>query len=102
MTRSNTFRQVDVSGYNIFCAGFTQLADGRVLAAGGNKNPALEGIMQTHLFDWRTETWSRGPNMQAARWYPAVTALSTWRGTRPGWRTIDRGCGTSGTARCAA
>ena len=74
---SNTFRQVNVSGYNIFCAGFTQLADGRVLVAGGNKNPALEGIVQTHLFDWRTETWSRGPNMQAARWYPAVTALGT-------------------------
>ena len=71
----DTFRQVNVSGYNIFCAGFTQLADGRVLVAGGNKNPAYEGIVQTHLFDWRTETWSRGPNMQAARWYPSVAAL---------------------------
>ena len=71
----DTFHQVNVSGYNIFCAGFTQLPDGRVLVAGGNKNPALDGIVQTHLFDWRTETWSRGPDMAAARWYPAVTAL---------------------------
>ena len=32
--------------------------------------------MQTHIFDWRTETWSRGPDMNAARWYPGVAALS--------------------------
>ena len=31
--------------------------------------------MQTHLFNWQTETWSRGPDMAAARWYPAVQAL---------------------------
>ncbi len=71
----DTYRQVNVSGYNIFCAGFAQLADGRVLVAGGNKNPAYEGIVQTHLFDWRTEAWSRGPDMNAARWYPSVAAL---------------------------
>ena len=41
--------QVTCPGYNIFCAGYTQLADGRVLVAGGNKNPALDGIVQTHL-----------------------------------------------------
>jgi Domain of unknown function (DUF1929)/FG-GAP repeat len=64
-----------VWGYNIFCAGYTQLADGRLLVAGGNKNAALDGIVQTHIFDWRTETWSRGPDMAAARWYPAIQAL---------------------------
>jgi hypothetical protein len=72
---TNTSVRKDVSGYNIFCAGYTQLADGRVLVAGGNKNAALDGIVQTHIFDWRTEAWSRGPNMAAARWYPAVQAL---------------------------
>ena len=72
---NNTFKRVDVQGYNIFCAGYTQLADGRLLVAGGNKNTALDGIVQTHIFDWRTETWTRGPDMAAARWYPAVQAL---------------------------
>ena len=73
--KSDTYRRVDVTGYNIFCAGYTQLADGRVLVAGGNKNAALDGIVQTHIFDWRSETWSRGPNMSSERWYPSVAAL---------------------------
>ncbi len=72
---NNSFKRVDVQGYNIFCAGYTQLADGRLLVAGGNKNTALDGIVQTHIFDWRTETWTRGPDMAAARWYPGVQAL---------------------------
>jgi galactose oxidase-like protein/FG-GAP repeat protein len=72
---NDTFKQTNVSNYNIFCAGYTQLADGNVLVAGGNKNAALDGIVQTHLFNWKTETWSRGPDMAAARWYPAVQAL---------------------------
>ena len=46
-----------------------------MLVAGGNKNAALDGIVQTHLFNWQTETWSTGPDMAAARWYPAVQAL---------------------------
>jgi hypothetical protein len=74
--RANTYKQVNVSGYNLFCAGYAQLADGRLLVAGGNKNPAQDGIVQTHIFDWRTEAWSRGPDMNAARWYPSVAALS--------------------------
>jgi hypothetical protein len=72
---TNTSKRVDVSGYNIFCAGFVQLANGNVFVAGGNKNRALDGIRQTHVFDWRTETWSRGPDMQDGRWYPSVASL---------------------------
>jgi len=72
---TNTYNRRDVSGYNIFCAGYTQLANGNVLVAGGNKNAALDGIVQTHIFNWQNETWSRGPDMAAARWYPAVQAL---------------------------
>ncbi|MCY7394748.1 MAG: DUF1929 domain-containing protein [Nocardioides sp.] len=72
---TDTSRRVDVEGSNIFCAGYVQLPDGNVLVVGGNKNAALEGIRETHLFDWRSETWSRGPDMQGDRWYPSVAAL---------------------------
>jgi hypothetical protein len=68
-------KRVDVKGYNIFCAGYSQLPNGNVLVAGGNKNQALAGIKQTHIFNWQTETWSRGPDMQGERWYPSVTSL---------------------------
>jgi len=71
----NTSKRVDVPSYNIFCAGFVQLANGNVFVAGGNLNSALAGIRQTHVFDWRTEAWSRGPDMQDGRWYPSVASL---------------------------
>lgn len=72
---TDTSRRVDVRGYNIFCAGYAQLADGNILVAGGNRDSSLNGIRQTHVFEWRTETWRRGPDMAAERWYPSVTAL---------------------------
>jgi hypothetical protein len=72
---ANTSKRVDVQGANIFCAGFVQLANGNVFVAGGNADSALNGIRHTHTFDWRSETWSRGPDMQDGRWYPSVAAL---------------------------
>jgi hypothetical protein len=72
---ANTAVRIDVSGFNIFCAGFAHLADGRVFVAGGNKNVNLDGIRQTHFFDFNTNTWSRGPDMAYERWYPSVAAL---------------------------
>jgi hypothetical protein len=49
--------------------------DGSLFVAGGNKNAQLEGIVQTHVFDSDTNTWSLGPDMAAGRWYPSVTPL---------------------------
>ena len=72
---TNTSKRVDVAGSNIFCAGFVQLANGNVFVAGGNADSALNGIRRTHVFDWRTETWSRGPDMQDGRWYPSVASM---------------------------
>ncbi|MBW4621657.1 MAG: RICIN domain-containing protein [Cyanosarcina radialis HA8281-LM2] len=72
---NNTFVRVDVSGYNIFCAGFAHLADGRLFVAGGNKDASLNGIRQTHIFDFNTNSWSRGPDMAYERWYPSVASL---------------------------
>ena len=64
------------TGFNIFCSGLAHLVDGRMFIAGGNKDQALNGIVQTHLFDPATNLWSLGPNMAAGRWYPSVTPLN--------------------------
>ena len=68
----DTYKRVDLQGSNIFCAGFAHLANGNILVAGGNANASLAGTVQTHVFNWQTETWSRGNDMAAARWYPSV------------------------------
>lgn len=73
---NNTYKRVDVAGYNIFCAGFAHLQNGNILVAGGNKNADLAGIVQTHIFNWQTETWTRGRDMAAERWYPSVAAMA--------------------------
>lgn len=72
----NTSKRVDVQGYNIFCAGFAHMTNGNILVAGGNKNASLQGIVQTHIFDWQTETWTRGKDMAAGRWYPSVITVA--------------------------
>jgi hypothetical protein len=63
------------TGFNIFCSGLAHLIDGSVFIAGGNADQQLNGIVQTHLFDPTTNTWTLGANMLGARWYPTVTPL---------------------------
>jgi Domain of unknown function (DUF1929)/Bacterial Ig domain len=75
ITGSQTPVNVD-TGFNIFCSGLAHLVDGRIFIAGGNKDQQLNGIVQTHLFDPATNSWSLGPNMAAGRWYPTVTPLN--------------------------
>jgi hypothetical protein len=69
---NNTHKRVDLQGTNLFCAGFAHLANGNILIAGGNANAQLAGTVRTYVFNWQTETWTRGNNMAAARWYPSV------------------------------
>jgi galactose oxidase-like protein/ricin-type beta-trefoil lectin protein len=68
----DTYRRVDLQGSSIFCSGFAHLADGNILVAGGNANAELDGTVRTYIFDWRAETWTRGRDMAAPRWYPSV------------------------------
>ena len=73
---TGTQTPVDVNtGFNIFCSGLAHLTDGALFVAGGNKNSALDGIVQTHVFNYLTNTWTLGPNMAEGRWYPTVTPL---------------------------
>src|SRR5215211_6440022 len=73
---TGTQTPVDVhTGFNVFCSGLAHLTNGSLFLAGGNKDYALNGIVQTHTFNPATNTWSLGPNMAVGRWYPSVTPL---------------------------
>src|SRR5207237_590654 len=67
----------------------TLLADGRVLVVGGHDcdGPGT-GIVMSNLFDPKTNTWTRGPDMHFARWYPTVTTLSDGRAIVLGGATM--------------
>src|SRR5262249_14904022 len=60
---------------NIFCSGHSFLADGRLLVTGGHTADTV-GISDTVLFDPFALTWTRGPDMNAGRWYPTNTTLA--------------------------
>ena len=63
---------------DMFCGGFTFLPDGRLFVAGGGDQPAPTngtGRATTDILDPTTSTWSSGPMMSGARWYPTATVL---------------------------
>ena len=74
---SGTFIGVPYSR-NLFCAGHTQLPDGRTLIAGGHIDSDL-GLADTTIFDPISKTYFRGPDMTVGRWYPTVTQLADGR-----------------------
>lgn len=98
---TGTHTPVDVTtGYNIFCAGLAHLPGGEVFLAGGNKDNQLNGIVQTHLFDPTSQTWSLGSNMAYERWYPTVTPLPNGETLITGGRpSIPEVRSTSGALR---
>ena len=69
---------------DLFCAGHSHLADGRLLTIGGD-GPVRT---QTYAFDPWTETWTKLADMENGRWYPTgvtlgdgrVVAFSGWGG----------------------
>ncbi len=62
---------------DLFCAGSAHLWDGRVLFAGGDGEPSGRNgpLTNTNVYDPTTNSWSRLPNMHAARWYSSVIPL---------------------------
>jgi hypothetical protein len=64
---------------DIFCGGTSVLADGRVFIAGGHVYQGViqptQGVINTTIFDPASSSWTEGPVMSQARWYPTTTLL---------------------------
>ncbi|MCI0355070.1 MAG: choice-of-anchor D domain-containing protein, partial [Acidobacteria bacterium] len=71
---SNTIVPTLKVGYNLFCGGHAFLADGQLMSTGGHVGISV-GLAFASTYDSFTETWTRLPDMNAARWYPSTTTL---------------------------
>lgn len=84
----NSFVSVPNNFANIFCAGHSTLADGRLLVVGGHDN--LHGILgerSASLYDPVTRQWTQLSPMAYRRWYGTATSL-------PDGRVLISGGGT--------
>ena len=75
---SNLHSFVRSSETDLFCAGQSFLADGRLLIAGGHLINS-DGSDHTTFYDFRSNTFARGPDLNAGRWYPSVVTLADGR-----------------------
>lgn len=71
---SNTFTTTASSAYALFCAGHTNLADGRIFVAGGHIADYV-GYSQAQIYDPAKNSFTALPDMNSGRWYPTVTTL---------------------------
>src|SRR5205823_6349805 len=71
---TNTNTALPHVGANIFCAGLSLLADGRLLVAGGHIS-SFTGLPNAYTFDPSSSSWTRLPDMNNGRWYPTNTTL---------------------------
>jgi hypothetical protein len=63
-----------------FCAGHSLLPDGRLFVSGGHVPNTTHveglGVKETDVYDPSTSSWSPGPLLSEARWYPTTVATS--------------------------
>ncbi len=71
---SGTFNLHQNTRTNVFCSGHSFLPDGRMLVTGGHIANDV-GERHINVFDFNTNTWTAGPDMNAGRWYPTNCAL---------------------------
>jgi hypothetical protein len=75
---NNSHSRRDNTTTDLFCAGFTPIADGRLLVSGGNlgsNGGFYPGSVHTNLYAPSSSSWTRGPDMTEGRWYPSVINL---------------------------
>lgn len=78
-----TFHEV-ATPWDVFCAGHSFLADGRLLLTGGTigypeGDIYYKGSRRAYLFDPMTEEYDRVSDMADGRWYPSNVTLPTGR-----------------------
>jgi chitodextrinase len=75
---TGVFTSVPNNLTKMFCVGHCQLADGRLLVAGGHLGTHV-GLRDTNIFNSATRTWTRVAPMAVGRWYPTATTLPDGR-----------------------
>lgn len=71
---TNTFSPTTAAPYELFCAGHTSLADGRIFIAGGHIAD-YTGFPHAIIFDPSSNSFKALPDMNTGRWYPTTTVL---------------------------
>jgi hypothetical protein len=71
---TNSFTPVPLARTNLFCSGHAFLQDGKLVVFGGHIEDGI-GKIDTNVFDYRSNTWTSGVNMNAGRWYPSALAM---------------------------
>lgn len=62
-------------GRNLFCAGNSSLADGKLFVPGGHIENNV-GLQSASYYDPFANAWTNVPDMNAGRWYPSATTLA--------------------------
>jgi galactose oxidase len=80
---NNGFTSVPNTFNNLFCSGQVIMADGRILASGGDvqTTPGATGlgIKNADIFNPATNSWSQAANMTYKRWYPGSMTMADGR-----------------------
>lgn len=75
--QTNTFTEASIAD-QLFCSAHAMLADGKFLVSGGH-NGGENGIKSAYTFSPQSQSWTKLPNMHAARWYATDTTLGDGR-----------------------
>ena len=73
----NTLEDVNYKTVDLFCSGHSLLPDGRLLVTGGTipEGGVDDGTIKSTIYNYITNTWTDGVDMNAGRWYPTNVAL---------------------------